>query len=329
MILLANAMPPSKLRAFNGPAQEEHIRIIKSKKALKTMISALKSETALLREKYQIHATEEDLLIFLDEALQGDSGQAMYYWVHPLRDRFLKQYDDLPLHARVEIDVRGMRPESSGFEYRLLEATLFEDVCALFNQAWEQHKTLGGRCYPKQNLKQMHALFRATMSAVFYLVEGYVNGLAFDHIMRFSSTISVADLSLLTEWDSEKNRPRFISTRDKLLQYPRIILGLQAPPLQESNCYEMKLIIEQSKEIRDSIVHCSPFPHLQVGAINKQLLLTKEELFYSLSMRQVEELVDAAIGLVRKLNDLVNDGKPLKWLYDRSPDGPFSSEVFE
>ncbi|HYL74119.1 MAG TPA: hypothetical protein VEU96_07915 [Bryobacteraceae bacterium] len=334
LILLTNSLPSPKVRIFDGDAQEEAAKTAASKRELKTHIRGLKSEIASLRKLYNVHAKDEQLLGFLSTLLEEDRKhphEIVYLPASFLNERFLKFYDFLPAHARIGIDPHGIRPAHSLFEVRQLDATLFEDVCSLFNLARNQHDEVGSRSQPRAPFKQMHALFRATLSAVFYLVEGYLNGLAFDHVLRFSSTMTEEDYSLMTEWDAKKNRVKFVSTRDKLLQYPRIILGLTAPPLQESNCPEMKLIVG-SKAIRDSIVHCSPFPDVGSRArtpLGNEPFVTKEELFYSLSMTQVEEIVDGAISLVHKINNLVHRERDLDWLHTRGEDGFFSKATFD
>ena len=48
------------------------------------------------------------------------------------------------------------------------------------------------------------------------------------------------------------HRAKAISFKDKLIKYPRIILGVQHSPLQPNNCPEMGFIIGKAKIVRDS-----------------------------------------------------------------------------
>jgi hypothetical protein len=80
--------------------------------------------------------------------------------------------------------------------------------------------------------------------------------------------------------------------RDKHLKYPRIVAGLDHPPLQES---EFGLIVQQAKEIRDAVVHASPAP------IPGTQTLRKETAAFDIEPSLVERIVDGAVTLVRKL----------------------------
>lgn len=59
-------------------------------------------------------------------------------------DKFLPSPDLLPNHAFIVIGARGVlyKTDDAAFEARLLEATLFEDTCALFNAAKDANSKL-------------------------------------------------------------------------------------------------------------------------------------------------------------------------------------------
>jgi hypothetical protein len=132
----------------------------------------------------------------------------------------------LPPHAPVSIDPLCIGLNyPGGFEVRLLEASLFEDMCSLFNQSHECFAAIPrshspGAIIRKIVAKRHASLMRSTVSAAFYFVEGYVNCLATDHVHAHGKQLSEKDRVLLTEWDSSRNRYRFVNTRDKLVQYP-------------------------------------------------------------------------------------------------------------
>lgn len=127
---------------------------------------------------------------------------------------------------------------------------------------------------------------------------------------------------LLTEWDPSRNRSRFISTRDKLIQYPRILTGQEFPPLDENNCAELQFFVTVAKDFRDAIVHAS------ASLDPKEDYPKKELLIAGIKHLEVAKIVDAAISLVRKIDMLVKGREP-KWLHDREERGTFSDAVFE
>jgi hypothetical protein len=56
----------------------------------------------------------------------------------------------------------------------------------------------------------------------------------------------------------------------------------------------------------------------------------KENQFFSIDLHRVESIVDAAIGLVRKLEiSIWGNDKRLFWLHCTGEDGSFPDAVFE
>ena len=210
------------------------------------------------------------------------------------------------------------------FVTRCLEAVLYEDMCALFNIARESHLQRREDESAK-TLKRRLALQRATVVAAFNVIEAYLNGIAFNHVELHPEQIDEESKIMLTEWDSARNRARYISLRDKLLHYPKLIMNLEHPPLQESNCYEMKFLLEAAKALRDAIVHASPA--LTVATLEAE----KEVAVHGVEFETVERVVDAVVALIRKLEEAVNDSdqRVRQWLLGRSPDGFFPDTAFE
>ena len=229
-------------------------------------------------------------------------------------------------HCRVGIDVHGLGPDYPPFlELRLLEATFYEDMCSLFNAARISSIEREKRQVSKSELKTSVALYRATLSAAFYFVECYLNGLATAHLLSGGTpSLKESDLGLLREWNYQAKRPKFVSTRDKLLQYPRILTGASHPPIQESNCPELALFVNKAKMFRDAIVHASPAPDISTSVPEK------EQAIFSLRFEDIEQIVDTAIALVIKIESVVHGGtQGLPWLKQRYPRSPFPEEVFE
>jgi hypothetical protein len=266
-----------------------------------------------------------------------------------LRDFFagindvLKGLDRHPEHTLVSFDVHGLYPRGTRGEVRILEAALFEDMCALFNRAIGLFADAAAPNASKPLIKECAALRRATVLAAFYTVEAYLNSIAFDFLINQATGASVQDLERITEWDSQRNRERLVSFREKLLRYPKIILKLEHPPLQENNCPEMKFLLEESKAFRDAIVHANPRPGPRGISASKELLFWRIGSVTPVSAgrgqsrsdgQNTEELwvktIDSAIVLLEKLETVIHGNTSrLFWLQRRGPDGLFSASVFD
>ena len=198
-------------------------------------------------------------------------------------------------------------------------------MCALFNLARESH--LNRRdTESKQAVKERVALQRATVVASFNVIEAYLNGLAFDHVELNGKKLDDAAKALLTEWDPVKQRPlRYLSLREKLLKYPRLIMGVEHPPLQENNCVELKFVVETAKRVRDAIVHASPAPNIVTLDPEKEIAV------HGVDFETAEQVVDATVTLIRKVEEKINggDNRLRGWLHARSPDGAFPDVAFE
>ena len=160
----------------------------------------------------------------------------------------------------LSFDVNALNRVAHPIELRILEAALFEDMCVLFNRGWALHEASGIKPLDKRELNEQAALRRAAVLASFYLVEAYLSSIAFDYLVDHASDPRTSDTDKITEWDHVKDKQRLVAFRDKVLHYPRIILGLPHPPLQENNCPEVKLLLTEAKQFRDAIVHANPRP---------------------------------------------------------------------
>ena len=291
-------------------------------------------QVAGLRQQYGATVSREDLLAALSHIEAAPPGKTTYvpYWI--LR-RWFRSYRDLlatvshiPCHAFIGVDNTGQTyaQRSSGFEVRLIEASLFEDMCALFNLAAKSHARRTGVESTKER-KERSSLQRATIVAAFNTIEAYLNGIAFDFLELNEGPLHRSDESLLREWDAARQRPRYLSLRDKLLQYPKIIVGAEHPPIHDDNCSELKFVVESAKQFRDAIVHPSPAPHALTGDLDKEVAV------HNVDFETVTRIVDTTIALIRKVDRIVygsnSDERLNNWLRDRSPDGTFADTVFD
>ncbi len=237
-------------------------------------------------------------------------------------NRVVPNFDRLPRHASIGLDIKGEFIDN-GIEIYLLETVLYENMCTLFNQAhkYNQHM-IKWRSSTKVEVKTAASLNRATILAAMNFLESYLNGIAFDYTYS-NSEIDEKDLMLLTEWDYSKEKEKYVSLRDKILYYPKIIGKKAHPPLQESNCPEIEYILKKSKSIRDSVVHASP--HFDKASSFPM----KQQYVFRISFNDVELTVDNVIAVVRKIEIAIfgNDER-IPWLFSRGEDKQFADSVF-
>ena len=241
-------------------------------------------------------------------------------------DERLKGYRLLPAHSRIAVDIWGRLPEGDPGEWRILEAALYEDMASHFNEAQkvgdapEGLPDLEGRKIVKRRL----ACLRGAITFAFFMVEAYLNSIAFDHVVEKWDELSVPDRALLTERDPrDESRYRAVGFRKKLLSYPRIILAEEHPPIQENNCPPMAFILKEARGLRDAIVHATPRVDPEEG------LSAREMDFMMLDGEKAAAVVDAAIDLVLALEAVVHgDTTRLSWMRARSDDGLFPDEAF-
>lgn len=250
---------------------------------------------------------------------------------------------NLPQHARITVDVLGVESNGRPPEIRILEAGLFEDMCAHVNAAQDLRETALTPSAPKPLRKALSAFRRSAVLVAFNMVEAYINSVAFDTLVERGDSLALRDRDLLSEWDSTKNRQRLVPFREKLLQYPKIAINVEHPPLQESNCPEYALLLGAAKDFRDAIVHANPKP--SIGPLNlDDPVPQKEVLFWQLpdsdDFRYINndqsksghwlEIVDAAIGAVKRIHATIHpERKGLFWVHDRATDGRFPEKAFD
>jgi hypothetical protein len=238
----------------------------------------------------------------------------------------LPVFTKLPPHARVGLDVYAIQDAKGTMETFQLEASLFEDMAALWNAAlassYKDTNPKSTRLERKLEIKDAAALRRAAVKAAFNLVEGYLNGLALDILL--TQSVSGEDKSKLSEWDDGRNRPVSLSLRDKILQYPKIATGRDHPPIQESSTAAMKLVLDLERRVRHALIHPTPW----VSFRNPSEF--REAIFFQLELEDVATICDAVIDLIGAIAETVGDayGDVSLWLIRRGADGQFPEETF-
>lgn len=233
-------------------------------------------------------------------------------------------YAELPPHARIGVDTKGiLKPSHDELPWTILEAKLFEDMAALWNLTAEAELARQGND-SKWSTKKRDALLHAVVRAAYHLLEGYINGLAWDTLHLQGSGLNDLERSQLLEWDDAKKKRLLLTLRDKLLHYPKIAAKSEHPPLQENNCAELKLVLERENDLRHALIH----PKVDSMPEGEEM---RESVFFRLTVQQAGELVDAVIRLIRRMSSVVGDsyGKVDHWLYQRTPEGLFPMKAFE
>jgi hypothetical protein len=243
---------------------------------LEDLIVELGNKIDDLKQRYGVIAQDKVIVTISNIVKQSGEGQLALipkYIIEQLFTNYqaaLKKFDKLSPHVRIGIDPGTWRTSQGTAELYLTEAALFEDLCSLNNLILDLVTTKR-----KIDVKRRDALIRCLIEACFRYLEAFLNGLAFDFNVCEYDKISDTDRIVLTEWDNQNKRARYISFRDKITKYPKIIGGFSEPPILESNCPSFKYLMDKSKVFRDAIVHASPF----IEPLD--IVPEKERAFYS------------------------------------------------
>ncbi|MGH9605418.1 MAG: hypothetical protein ACRD3N_06930 [Terracidiphilus sp.] len=232
-------------------------------------------------------------------------------------------FPKLAPHARVGIDFHSFRESASQMEFFQLEAFLFEDLASLWNEAMRACSAAEDPNSSKPQVKLASSLVRAAAKAAFNLLEGYLNGLACDILLI--RTVSQEEREKLEEWRNTAERAKFLALRDKLLQYPKIAIGAQHPPLQEDAVPSMARVLQLESDVRHALIH--PRPQLDGGAHAK----VRESVFFEPLKPRVATLCDDVLELILKTARVVGPdfGDVELWLRLRGSNGLFPASSFD
>jgi hypothetical protein len=285
---------------------------------LREYIADKTEERSKWRARFHVKATPGELEQLFARAAELPDGSslvlpkdvAVRYF--PGYDYGLPFFDLLPLHANMMLSWSGT------IEWSLLEAKVFEDMAALSNLA----QRLGAKESSPEHSKQRLALYRAAGLTALNFVESYLNGIASDYYLADTDGIDEQTKGILLDWDFAKNRPKYLSLKDKIIKYQRIILNAEHAPLQESNCAEFAYLTTAAKSFRDAVVHPAPNTF-------DRLTTPKEQYLFALTPEEARKTVDTAISLIRQLEEtLYGNQDRLFWLCNRGADDCFPSDAF-
>ena len=220
-----------------------NVRSAQNRQWLKAEIARFSGHVASLRESLRVRVSQDKLIeIYKNLKAETPPGKLSYLPLETLV-AWLGFYSDnnvFPRHARVGIDIHGVSDGDA--ELKILEASLYEDMCALFNLARESRHWSSRKPISRPDLKRHAALCRATVSAAFYFVECYLNGLAANYLLVRGLPHSDPDRARLTEFDVTKQRQKYLSLREKIIHYTRIVSQAKHYPLNENNDTDLCLL---------------------------------------------------------------------------------------
>jgi hypothetical protein len=317
---------------INACTKEIRERFERSKKNLETYSSEqiaqaivdLRKQINGLKSLYGVKA-DDRLLHYVANIVLSVSGNNVAiipkYIIQEVFSDYEKAYkgfNKLPDHVRIAIDPGTFRTKVGSVELYQAEAALFEDVCALNNLLYTTKGAIS-----KLEVKQHQAIVRSLIDACFRFLEAFLNGLAFDFLGKNQKTPEDRDIEILHEWDYKNDRARYVSFRDKLVKYPRIVGGHAASPLTEENCPAIRDLVEKSKVFRDAIVHHSPF----IGP--NEFIAEKDRAFYSVSMKDAVETVSSVLSYLFEVQKILGRTLDDLWWYcPPTAEGVFPERAF-
>jgi hypothetical protein len=295
-----------------------------------SFLEKLTPEIQSLRAEYGIKAKLKDFEFFLKpKDITLHPGKVLLVSKHhlseliPKYEKVFSEFLDLPPHARIGIDTLGHEYPTPRFEVHLLEASLFEDMAALWNDIADiSPEFVDGPLRDIYGYKRTKALLRATIRSAFALIEGYLNGLAMD--IYLTRKCSPKQLEQLTEADQESGRPKPLSLKDKISQYPKIALSRRTPPITATSCREVAQLLDLEAQIRHALIH--PTPMARGPASARQW---REETYFEVTRSQVADacriVTDVILAIDRTLDGMF--GTVTFWLYPKES-GHYPDETF-
>lgn len=258
-------------------------------------------------------------------------------------ERFWPRFDNLPSHAKIGVSLGG-RPSGQEPEVYLLDASLFEDLVVLVNRSTELREEQEEKSKPPKSLiKEGNAVRRSAVKATYNFLEGVLNCLAYD--------ILVGRDDLTEEEQDMLNDKTYLSLRDKILQYPKIALDKEHPPIQDNNCQPLSHLMSREEGVRHALIHPRPHPvefstddtyqdygidhirHRMRRASNEPEgpVAVRESSYWAVEFEEVGRICDSAVQLVQRIYDEISGeyGDLDWWLYERGEDGCFPEEALE
>ena len=231
-----------------------------------------------------------------------------------------------PPHARIGIDPKAAQEDHDmRVEWRLLEASLFEDMAILWNEVISYDEEPAGSVPlldERIPSKRFRALTRSTARAAFALLEGYLNGIALDSLMILND-LTPSERALLDESKGDDRQFSPVRLRDKLLKYPRIALRRRHPLFQETDFEAMAGVIQFERKHRDSLMHPTP-------KFEERRDQPREQVYYDITRDETRLIIDAVVRVIERIDDELDGlfGRVSIWLRKRSEDDQYPNSMF-
>lgn len=172
--------------------------------------------------------------------------------------------------------------------------------------------------------------FRMCVVTAFTLVEAYLNGIIWDHLLTNSldsaGLLALKDAGILSKPDLKVMDPQqWERFEEKVTRAPKIVAGLDRnttlPFEQPGGSFER--FNRAVKDRRDAVIHAAPARMTETGGD-----YDKFDVFYGFRLATVREAVDAAVDLVADLHRVATGqtGDP-DWLLRRSGTGDLDEFV--
>jgi len=323
------------LSVYERAKIDRHINSVhdKKEKTIKLNLEKIKEKNKKIEDFY-VWRGEELVLEEIDNIVENKPKPKQDTYIYPrkfvIEQLFSKYYKaqknitKFPAHARINLDIFNIREVGEESGWLLLEASLFDDLCVHWNDTYD----ISNNNDPLNDMdpitqKRYRAYLNSSIKAAFNLLEAYLNGLATDILL--CNQPSKKERTVLKEWDDENSKKCWLSLRDKMLQYPKIALGMDNPPLQESNCKSMKEILVAEKNYRHVLIHPNP----QIDHLD--LFDSREIRFYKIDYDHGYEIIDNIIEYIFTVSNLLTDIFPSvdEWLSRRNESGKFDDSLFE
>lgn len=215
--------------------------------------------------------------------------------------RYVQALEDAGYAVTVETSAGDalMRFEKIRYDVAIVDVMMAE------NDKLPRSETQGGY------RRIIHSLLRPVVAELFTFMEAYLNGIAFDCFHKHHDELSIGDHDLLSEWNSEAKRTRFVPFDQKVFRYPVICARAEGREIDLSGFQQAHRIVQNGKEVRDAITH--PSAHYNAGGEQK-----KVTLLAGLTVAALESLYSDICDYVRHVEEGVGHEVPqsVPWLFD-------------
>ena len=313
------------------PANEERLNWIRHnfrkapRKVRSGTLDELRHEIKWLRKESGAIASNADFLDYYKKAHEETAKGHLFIpkWEIQRRwfsnfARVIARWPYIKDHAMVIYDPQDGQLRNQVFE---LEGALLRDAEVFLEQARTFHRGIVDfRQRAREDQFLLSTYLRTGTTVVFHYLEAYLNGLAFDCLLRYHDKLPQTDHDALIEWDRKNQRRGFVNVERKIFRYPVIFGKCMDIKVDLSGCKAAHFLANDAKEIRDALTHPSPHPDRKSRTLKKITLIT------TIDLQTLEDISTAAKEYTLTVENTLF-GEPEKtapWLFPR-PERPQES----